>query len=321
MTLENAIKLYVQRKQAMGMSFAKGGQTYRAFLGAVGNLSLTQINVDHVFNFLSRFQTSGAFRKRHSLLRHFFNYWALHGEIAGMPMPANRPAQRSTFLPYIYTREELRRLLRSAPFCRTANDTFHHKALCAALLTLYATGASVGEVVKLVNEDVDLSNGFIKFSGNLLKAARRIPIGSDLVQMLRRYAGWQKRIGARSEFFFPRIDGRKISPGRLLAHFERLCKAAGIAGYRESSQRPCVRDLRATFAVHQIAGWIKRQEDLNVMLPALGAYMGNVGLESTERYLQLTPQRFQKALNKLSPQKLRTRWQDDSTLMEFLANL
>ena len=321
MTLENAIKVYVQRKQAMGMSFAKGCQTYRAFLGAVGNLSLTQINVDHVFNFLSRFQTSGAFRKRHSLLRHFFDYWALHGEIAGMLMPANRPAQRSTFLPYIYTKEELRRLLRSAPLCKTANDTLHHRTLRAALLTLYATGASVGEVAKLVNEDVDLSNGFIKFSGNLLKAARCIPIGRDLLQMLRRYIGWQKRIGARSEFFFSRIDGREISPRRLLAHFERLCKAAGIAGYRESSQGPCIRDLRATFAVHQIAAWIRRKEDLNVMLPALGAYMGNVGLESTERYLQLTPQRFQKALNKLSPQKLRTRWQDDSALMEFLANL
>lgn len=57
------------------------------------------------------------------------------------------------------------------------------------------------------------------------------------------------------------------------------------------------------------------------MLPALGAYMGNVGLESTERYLQLTPQRFQNALNKLSPLKMRARWRDDSALLEFLANL
>jgi len=62
-------------------------------------------------------------------------------------------------------------------------------------------------------------------------------------------------------------------------------------------------------------------EDLNLMLPALGAYMGNVGLESTERYLQLTPQRFQNALNKLSPQKSHTRWRDDSALLEFLIKL
>jgi hypothetical protein len=69
--------------------------------------------------------------------------------------------------------------------------------------------------------------------------------------------------------------------------------------------------LRATFAVHRITSWIKRRDDLNLMLPALSAYMGNAGLESTERYLQLTPERFQDALNKLSPQDSRTRWRDD----------
>jgi hypothetical protein len=79
--------------------------------------------------------------------------------------------------------------------------------------------------------------------------------------------------------------------------------------------------LRATFAVHRVASWIKRKEDLNVLLPALGAYMGNVGLESTERYLQLTPERFQSALNKLSPPKIRTRWRIDSELLEFLTSL
>jgi len=121
--------------------------------------------------------------------------------------------------------------------------------------------------------------------------------------------------------FFLALTEEGLTTRRIHAHFERLCKAASIAGYRESSQRPCVRDLRATFAVHQIAAWIRRREDLNVMLPALAAYMGNVGLESTERYLQLTPQRFQKALNKLSPQRLRTRWQNDPALMEFLATL
>jgi len=77
----------------------------------------------------------------------------------------------------------------------------------------------------------------------------------------------------------------------------------------------------ATFAVHQITSWIKRKRDLNVMLPALAAYMGYVGHESTERYFQLTPERFRNALNKLSPQKLHTRWQDDSAFLEFLSSL
>jgi hypothetical protein len=96
---------------------------------------------------------------------------------------------------------------------------------------------------------------------------------------------------------------------------------AGITGYRESSQWPTLRDLRATFAVHRITSWIGKKKDLTLLLPGLGTYMGNVGLESAERYLQLTPQRFQRALNKLSPQKARTRWRDDPALVKFLVSL
>ena len=322
MTLEEGINRYVRRKQSTGLSFSKGYYTYRAFLSIVGNRPLSQISVNHVSQFLNRSQASATvFRAKHSLLQHFFDCWTAHGEIAEPPMPANRPRQRSNFLPYIYAREELRRLLRVVPLSRTSNDKIHPRTLRATFLMLYATGASVGEVTRLENEDVDLQNGLIRFSGSLLKTNRCIPIGRDLVRSLREYVEWQKRIEVQSQFFFCRINGSEITPRAFRAYFERLRRSAGIAGYRESSQRPCARDLRPTFAVHRISSWIRRREDLNLMLPALSAYMGNVGLESTERYLQLTTQRFQNALNKLSPQRSHARWQDDSALLEFLANL
>jgi hypothetical protein len=57
------------------------------------------------------------------------------------------------------------------------------------------------------------------------------------------------------------------------------------------------------------------------MLPALAAYMGQLGLGATERYLFMTPERFRKQLNKLSPAKGKARWRDDKILMDFLASL
>jgi site-specific recombinase XerD len=322
MRLELGTNLYVEQRQACGISFATGYKTYRAFFRRVGNLALSEINVDHVLQFLDRPVTSVAtFRRRHSLLRRFFEYWAAHGEMADMPMPPNRPPQRSNFLPYIYTKEEIRGLLRSAPLPITSNDRIHHKTLRAALLTLYATGATSGEVTRLVHENVDLQNGSISFSGNRLQAARSIPIGRGLVRVAQRYVAWKERTGLSSEFFFPRVDGKEISQRTLRDHFERLRITAQIVGRGESSHRPLLRDLRPTFAVHQITSWIRRKEDLNRMLPALAAYMGNAGLESTERYLQLAPERFRGTLNKLSPRKSHTRWRDDPKLLEFLANL
>jgi len=322
MTLEQAINWYVRRKQATGISFSKGYYLYRAFLRATGNLDLRRVNLNHVSQFLNRSRASTTvFRVKHSLLRHFFEYWAAHGEISGSPMPANRPPQRSTFLPYIYTREELHRLLRLAPTCITKNDKIHPKTLRAILLVLYATGASAGEVTRLVCDSVDLPNGILKLPGSRRKTSRTIPLAKDLTRVMKQYADWRERAGTKSDRFFSRSDGGFISPRAVQRNFERLRRKAGIAGFRKSSQKPCVRDLRATFAVHQITSWIKKKESLDVMLPALAAYIGNASLESTEHYLRLTPARFQDALNKLSPQNSCTRWRPGSSMLEFLANL
>jgi integrase/recombinase XerD len=57
------------------------------------------------------------------------------------------------------------------------------------------------------------------------------------------------------------------------------------------------------------------------MLPALAAYMGQSGLGYTEQYLSLTPERFRKQLDRLSPPHSRRHWRNDSDLMQFLANL
>ena len=57
------------------------------------------------------------------------------------------------------------------------------------------------------------------------------------------------------------------------------------------------------------------------MLLALAAYMANAGLESRERYLQLAPERFRGALNKLSSKTTRPLWRENPALLDFLANL
>jgi integrase/recombinase XerD len=67
--------------------------------------------------------------------------------------------------------------------------------------------------------------------------------------------------------------------------------------------------------------WFNQGADLNRMLPALAAYMGQVGLGSTERYLSMTRERFRTQLVKLSPQRRKKRWRDNRALMNYLAEL
>src|ERR1700723_3595589 len=64
-----------------------------------------------------------------------------------------------------------------------------------------------------------------------------------------------------------------------------------------------------------------RGADLNRMIPALSAYIGQVGLGSTDRSLSLTPERFRTQLDKLSPRRGKKRWRENPALIGFLAEL
>jgi integrase/recombinase XerD len=84
-------------------------------------------------------------------------------------------------------------------------------------------------------------------------------------------------------------------------NFARLCTIAKVQRSEGYSASPRIQDFRTTFAVHRITAWINAGADLNRLLPALAAYMGRRSLLSGESYLRLTPERFRKQLNSLSP--------------------
>ena len=82
-----------------------------------------------------------------------------------------------------------------------------------------------------------------------------------------------------------------------------------------------MQDFRPTFAVHRITCWMRTRANLNRLLPALAVYMGHANLHTTQKYLFMTPERFRKQLNKLSPRGRHGHWRDDKDVMTFLTSL
>src|ERR1035437_5055946 len=159
----------------------------------------------------------------------------------------------------------------------------------------------------------------IKSSG--LKGGRVIPLNRELLEQLRSYVDWRAQKGISGEHLFTNENGCPITTSNVRHNFNRLCRGLGGPRPCGSPARPRLHDMRQTFAVHRITSWIRNGTDLNRMRPALAAYMGQVGLGSTERYLLLTPERFRKHLDKLSSPRGVGNWRDDERLMSFLAGL
>jgi hypothetical protein len=85
-----------------------------------------------------------------------------------------------------------------------------------------------------------------------------------------------------SPHFFLAKSGKAISCDTLRASFQKLRRLAGTQRHDDAVYQLRMQDLRTTFAVHRLTSWLKQGADLNRLLLALAAYIGQVGLGSTE---------------------------------------
>lgn len=225
------------------------------------------------------------------------------------------------FVPYIYTRAEIRSLLRTTRISQKGSHFISSETLRTILLTLYGTGALVSEVVSLRIGDLDSKRHQLQLPGNRRTNERCVPINSDFYHHLRDFSLTGRNDGFSPAILFRTIDGRAVDTNHLCHIFKRLREAARVLGRDDRRRPPHMKDFRATFAVHRLVSWIKQGADLNRMIPALSTYMGYPELAATEKYLAFAPERFREQLNQLSPTKRKKHWRNDRELMSFLTGL
>lgn len=331
MTLYSAVQTYIDGKHARGVVFEEAAKILQSFSKKIGDVPLDTITPALILDFLNGPRTSyGTWCTKFSLLKFFFEYWSARGLVDQSPMPPRiRPplALAQAFVPYVYTRNELRLLFRTTTAWQNSSrqnmktGRMDSRTFRMFLLTLYTTGMRTGEALTLLRDDVDVKRGAITIRGGRFGRVRKIPIGADLCARLRRYKRGLARAPSESPFFFVGKDGKALKEPALILAFRKLRRLARIERYDGAIYQPRMHDLRATFAVHRLTSWLRQGGDLNRLIPALSAYMGQCGLGSSERYLKLTPERFRNQLVKLSPRRARKRWRDDPALMKFLDEL
>jgi integrase len=292
---------YIEMKHLMGIPFGQGTQVLNAFRTYSGDISLRSVKKWRVLDFLERSKLSDVtWLLRYRILKAFFEFWRARDKLVQLSMPPSRrslPAR--TFVPYIYSIPELRRLLgKIALRRRTGPDEIGADAFRAILLFLYGTGSRINEALCLRREDIDFEQGTVTFRTAHSARSRTVPLGPRLCHVLREYDSLDA-IQSDRKCFFSRNDGKPIRAVSISLGFKTLRRQAGIARPADSRQ-PRAQDLRWTFAVHTLRRWRRKRKDLRSLLGVLGAYLGHVDLTSTEAYLAVTPQRFLAQLSSLS---------------------
>jgi site-specific recombinase XerD len=301
MKLAKVIQTYVTFKRSMGMHFHSADCLLRAFCRAAGGVKVdvSDVKPATVLRFLEgKGPITAVWGLKFRVLRSFYRFAISRGFTANSPLPTTLPQLPSPFVPYIYSTEELRRLLAATDVLEAPESPLQARTARTLLLLLYGTAMRIGEALALTLHDVDLAQAVVTVRHAKFFKARLVPIGPKLTHELSIYENQRRRLplphGDASPFFVTRT-GHRFPYQRAITLFQRVRRQAAIQREAGASYPPRLHDIRHTSATHRLLAWYRAGADVQKLLPRLATYLGHADISSTQLYLSMTPELLREA--------------------------
>lgn len=210
------------------------------------------------------------------------------------------PVFRSTFTPYIFSKNEVMALFNAADQLRAKRKSMKTILFSIPVLLrfLYATGVRINEALTLKNKDINLDDHYFILRDNKNGKERMIPISQSLALVCREYLANRNKLPLYQpggDYFFVSANGSIIKSDAVYRNFRKILKSAGI-NFLGEHRGPRVHDLRHTFSVHSLAMMAESGMDMYCSLPILSTYLGHQSLQATNSYVRLTAEIYPELL-------------------------
>jgi integrase/recombinase XerD len=295
MKLKELIVQYAAFRKSMGENFESAESLLNTFCRRMGvEIDVGEIQAEQVEVFLVGIgPVSRYWRRKYDTLRGLYRYATSRGFVDHVPLPATVPKMPERLVPYIYSADELQRLINPTAPEQIGFRKLQQHTLRAVLLLLYGAGLRIGEAVALTLQDVDLGAAVITIHDTKFHKTRLVPVGLKLNQAMAQYAAQRKEAGhsqsADAPFFVLR-RGAPLSVQIVQQAFTRLRQYAGVGRADGTRYQPRLHDMRHSFAVHRLTSWYEQGADVQKLLPHLATYLGHVSIAATQVYLTMTPE-------------------------------
>lgn len=299
MRLRDLVEAYIDYKRSLGMRFASNAAVLRSFCHAMGDIAVEAVRPESVLAFIAG---TGPVTTRWGLkfciLRGFYRYAIERGVVSMAPLPTHVPKLPPPLTPYIYSADELNRLVAATDTLQTPQSPLRALNMRTLLLLLYGTGVRIGEALSLTLQDVDLAGCLLTVRDTKFFKTRLVPIGPRLTKVLMDYLSRRRQFplpGGEASGFFATRTGLHLEYRRVNQLFCRLRQVAEIRREPSARYQPRIHDIRHTAAVHRVIAWYRAGADVQRLLPQLATYLGHVDIRSTQRYLSITPELLNEA--------------------------
>ena len=285
--LINDVERYVTLRRSLGFSLADTPRALAAFVHYASAQGETHVRSATAISWATQASTQGSRHRRLQEVALFARF--LHAEDSAHEVPPQRLFYRASTrpAPYIYTHEELARLLEAAGNLRRQKPSPLRRYIYVMLFGLIAaTGLRVSEALNLKMSDL-LPDGVLHIRDTKFGKNRLVPLHPSVVEALDTYLLIRQRFAGISDHVFLSVGGAPLGYTTAHAAFHVILKKAGIGEGR--SRRPRIHDLRHSFATHVLEQCGAARADVARDFVALSTYLGHSDIKHTYWYLEATP--------------------------------
>jgi site-specific recombinase XerD len=292
------VENYIAHKRSLGMLFNTDAVRLRAYVKAMGDIDIRRVRPAAVRQFLYGVGpvTAYWFSKYHSL-NPFYRYAIAHHHVSKNPLPLTKPCEPARFEPYIYTNQDMQRLIDAADSRHRFVWILDPHTVRTLLLLLYGTGLRISEALRLNLDDFDVENRVLTIRETKFFKSRFVPVGEDLGLVLREYLDqqWPAERRTPTAPLLRTQEYERIKRQTAELVFKRLREKAGVARPSTARYQPRLHDFRHTFAVVRLVTWYREGKNVQRLLPHLTTYLGHLRIMETQRYLTMTTELLQQA--------------------------
>jgi integrase len=308
-TLRKAAHEYLALRRTLGFKLHKAGKELLAFVAFMEQRRASFIT-SHLALIWAQQPTTvqpAEWAYRLSVVRGFARHRSATDPRTQVPPDGLLPYRPKRARPYLYSNEEIRRLLR-ATLALPGNDGLRPWTYHCLFGLLSVAGLRISEARHLELQDVDLRTGVLTIRGAKFGKSRLIPMHVSTrvlaAYLARRARHWAGR--AVSPYVFASSRGNRLDGGDIHRTFYAVSRQIGLRGPSDR-HGPRLHDLRHRFAVMTLLRWYRAGEDAERRLPILSAYLGHVHVSDTYWYLTAWPELMREAMARLE-----RRWEDQS---------
>ena len=283
---------YLELKISLGRHYAAERrivQSLDIFLVANKSADLTQETFERWCGTLSHL-TSGVRRYRMGLIRNLCLYRRRNEPLCYVPDPTLFPPVHQYVRPYIFTEDEVVRLVEVTNTLLTTNMyPLRSRIFRLGVVLLYTAGLRRGELLRLRVGDYDPGERTLLVRNSKFHKSRLLPLSDDAAREMDVYLSARRAYRPDTctdlapLFWNGSSTLRSYTGTGFHRVFRKLLRRAAIR--KPNGCPPRVHDMRHSFALNALVRWYREGLDVQTMLPRLATYMGHVSIVSTEYYL------------------------------------